>query len=299
MSTASPRGAPRPLRVGLSTCPNDTFLFHGLLTGAVDTAGLALEFVLGDVQELNEALADGQLDVSKASFATALELADRYGVLPVGSALGFGVGPVLLGRPEVTEQDLPPRRLLLPGAGTTAALLLRCLHPEWFPPRAGGTPTGRAPAAPAVAHVRFDRIMPALAAGEADAGVCIHEGRFTYAESGLVLLEDLGASWEAVTGSPVPLGGLLARLDLAYEFGADVHARLTAVLSASLAIARADPAATLPTMRAHAQELSDDVIRQHVELYVNDHTVDLGEVGRTCLDELARRAGAPARLTLL
>jgi len=256
------------LTVGLSTCPNDTFLFHGLLEGLVDTPGLELEFVLADVQELNEALAAGTLDVGKASFAAALDLADRYGVLPVGSALGFGVGPVLLARPGLVG---PPATLLAPGPDTTATLLLRCLHPEWTDVR----------------HLRFDKIMPTLRAGGADAGVCIHEGRFTYEAEGLELLEDLGASWEAETGAPVPLGGLLARLDL----GEDLHARLIAALRDSLSLARSQPDAALVTMRRHAQELDDDVIRRHVALYVNDHTTDLGELGRSCLMELARRAG--------
>jgi 1,4-dihydroxy-6-naphthoate synthase len=265
-----------PLRIGLSTCPNDTFLFHGLLAGAVDTRGLPLEFLLADVQDLNERLARGELDVGKASFATALELADRYGVLRVGSALGFGVGPVLLARPLLESERRPaPRVVLCPGAGTTATLLMRRLHPE----------------VAELVQVRFDAIMPALARGEADAGVAIHEGRFTHREHGLVLLEDLGASWERLTGGPVPLGGLLARRDLGRTHGADVHARLCAALSDSLALARARPAEALATMRLHAQELADDVLWRHVELYVNAHTADLGATGARALAELARRTG--------
>lgn len=263
------------LRVGLSTCPNDTFLFAGLLTGAV-SPGLDLTFTLADVQELNEALEAGDFEVSKASFATALALADTFGVLAVGSALGFGVGPVLLARPGLTG---PPRRVLCPGEGTTATLLMRALHPELTE----------------LEHVRFDAIMPALQRGEADAGVCIHEGRFTYAEAGLALLEDLGASWEGATGAPVPLGGILARKDL----GAEVHRLLVEALAASLAWARADPQRALPVMREHAQELDDDVIWKHVELYVNDHTADLGSTGRRALDELARRVGATTPLQIL
>lgn len=258
------------LRVGLSTCPNDTFLFAPLLDALapIDRRGLSLELVLADVQELNEALHAGDLDVSKASFATALALADRYGVLRVGAALGFGTGPVLLARPGL---EGAPRRLLAPGAGTTATLLLETLHPELPPPR----------------QVRFDAIVPALLAGEADAGVCIHEARFTYRASGVRLLEDLGSTWERATGLPVPLGGLLARLDL----GPDVHRRLTAVLGDALAWSRAHRALTLPTMRRHARELDDAVIGQHVDLYVNAHTTDLGAMGVRCLAELARRRG--------
>jgi len=259
------------LRLGLSTCPNDTFLFGPLLEGRVDRRGLDLELHLADVEELNQLLVAGELHVSKASFATAVQLADKFGVLRVGSALGFGVGPVLLGLPGAPLPTLGSR-VLCPGAGTTATLLMRCLHPQVVD----------------LVQVRFDRIMPALLAGEADAGVCIHEGRFTYADQGLALLDDLGARWEESTGTPVPLGGLLARLDL----GDSVHRTLAAVLSDSLALARADPEAVLPTMRRWAQELDDDVIRRHVELYVNDATTDLGEPGSRCLAELARRGGA-------
>lgn len=274
----------RRLRVGLSTCPNDTYLFHGLLTGQVPTPGLQLEFVLADIEELNTALQAGQLDVGKASFATALQLAPRYGALRVGTALGFGVGPVLLARPGLTG---PPRSLLCPGAGTTATLLLRALHPEWTSPERV--------AAGALRQVRFDQIMPALERGEADAGVAIHEGRFTFERHGLTLLEDLGASWERVSGGPVPLGGLLARLDL----GAPTHAALAGALGASLERARAQPDDALATMRRHAQELDESVLWQHVELYVNAHTADLGPIGRQALAELARRVGSPARLEII
>ena len=266
------------LRVGLSTCPNDTFLFHGLLVGRVATPGLELDFRLADVEELNRALAAGALEVGKASFATALRLAERYGVLAVGAALGFGVGPVLLARPALSGA---PRTVLCPGEGTTATLLLRALHPELF-------------AAGAVSHVRFDRILPALEHGEADAGVAIHEGRFTFARHGLALLEDLGASWERLTGGPVPLGGLLARLDL----GPAVHRALADALRASLAFARSHPEEAFETMQRHAQELDEDVIWSHVRLYVNDATTDLGEPGRAALAELARRTGG-AELVVL
>jgi len=266
------------LRVGLSTCPNDTFLFAPLLQGRVPLEGLQLEFVLDDVQALNEALRAGALPVSKASFALGLELAATHGVLPVGSALGFGVGPVLLGAPGAAPPE-PGQLVLAPGADTTASLLLRCLRPELAP----------------VEQRRFHEIMPALLAGHAQAGVCIHEGRFTYAAQGLTLLEDLGASWETLTGCPVPLGGLLARHDL----GDDTLRRLSGVLRASLDAARARPELCLSTMREHAQELADDVLWQHVELYVNAHTAELGALGERALAELARRSGAaraPARL---
>ena len=265
----------RRLRIGISTCPNDTFAFHGLLDGTVDTRGLDLKIALRDVQELNEGLASGVFDAAKASFHAALHLASTHGVLPVGSALGFGVGPVLLAArpgltPAATRPDGGPLRVLCPGAWTTATLLYGLFHPG-----AGD-----------VRQVIFSEIMPALLRGDADMGVCIHEGRFTWEARGLHLVEDLGATWEGATGVPLPLGGILARHDL----GSDVHAALTAAIRDSLDAARAAPDATLPTLRRHAQELDDDAIRAHVGLYVNERTRDLGDVGRTALAELSRRA---------
>lgn len=264
------------LRIGISTCPNDTFAFHGLLTGAVAAEGLDLDFTLADVQELNDLLARGALDVGKASFHAALRLADRFGVLPVGSALGFGNGPLLL---AAREGDLPsrtregrPARVLAPGKATTATLLYRLFH------------DGEG----IVEQTVFDRILPALARREADFGVCIHEARFTYREHGLFLVEDLGARWERETKSPLPLGGILARLDL----GADVHARLARAIRRSLDHARDHRDDALATMRRFAQEQSDAVCWKHVELYVNEFTRDLGDLGKSALARLATIARA-------
>jgi 1,4-dihydroxy-6-naphthoate synthase len=274
------------LRVGLSPCPNDVFAFHGLLSGASDRLGLELDFALLDVQELNERLARGELDVGKASFAQALSLARDFGVLPVGAALGFGVGPLLLAREGAAGRaagplaELPDERarVLCPGAGTTATLLLRMLVPR----------------ATNVAQVRFDRIMPALAAGEADFGVVIHEGRFTYERHGLVRVADLGELWERRTKAPLPLGGVLARKSL----GAGTHRRFAAALRASLDHARAHPEEAFAAMRRHAQELDAATIWRHVELYVNERTRDLGPEGRAALaafERESRAAGLVAR----
>jgi len=257
---------PSPLRFGLSPCPNDTFAFHGLLTGVSERHGLELELELCDVQQLNERLARGDLSAGKASFAQALRLTRDFGVLPVGAAIGFGVGPLLVAarpRPPPTAGD----SVLAPGEGTTASLLLRRFHP-------GATN---------VRHVNFAQILPAVARGEADFGVVIHEGRFTYARHGLHCVEDLGARFESATHQPLPLGGLLARKDL----GADVHRRLTLAVRASLQAARADRAGALQTMRCHAQELDDAAIWQHVQLYVNDRTDELGREGEAALAAFA------------
>jgi 1,4-dihydroxy-6-naphthoate synthase len=257
------------IRLAISPCPNDTFAFHGLLEGQVDRRGLDFDVRLLDIQELNEGLERGDFDVAKASFAAALDLARQWAVLPVGAAVGFGVGPLLLAGPDPAP-PLHQATVLCPGAGTTATLLLRCLHPEIR----------------ACRHRNFAEIMPILARGEAGYGVVIHEGRFTYETYGLRMVEDLGQSWESLTGCPVPLGGILGRLGLGEE---TLH-RITAVIRDSLDLALAHPEQPLPTMRRHAQELEDAVLRAHVDLYVNEETRVLGPAGRRSLLELSRRA---------
>ncbi|MBL8857212.1 MAG: 1,4-dihydroxy-6-naphthoate synthase [Planctomycetes bacterium] len=266
----------RVLRLGISPCPNDTFTFHGLLSGAVRAETFDLEFELHDVESLNAAFARGEFDASKASFFAALPLAREALVLRAGAALGFGVGPLLLARPGAPP--LAEARVLSPGERTTAHFLLRSFHPELQ----------------RVEHTLFSAIMPRLAQGTADYGVCIHEGRFTYARHGLELHEDLGTTWEDAVGAPLPLGGILARRSLGT---ATLH-ELDSAIRRSLDHARAHPLEALVTMRAHARELEDAVIEAHVALYVNEWTLDLGATGARALavfGERARRAGlAPA-----
>ena len=256
------------LRVGISTCPNDTFAFHGLLTGAVELEGHALEFVLADVEELNRMLLAGALDAGKASFHAALHLADDYDVLAAGTAVGCGVGPVLLA-PDAGRARQPARRVLCPGEWTTATLLYRLFHPG----------EGQ------LEQVVFSEIMPALEAGRADRGVCIHEGRFTFAERGLALVEDLGERWERETGAPLPLGGILGRRSL----GEARLARLSDAIAGSIDHARAHPEAALRTMRNHAREHADAVLWAHVELYVTDDTRRMSPRARAALGLLEER----------
>jgi 1,4-dihydroxy-6-naphthoate synthase len=260
----------RTIRLAISTCPNDTFAFHGLLTRAVDWRGLDFEVDLLDIEALNTRLRRGDVDVCKASFAAMLAVARDVVVLPSGSALGFGVGPLLLAAdPHAAPRDAA-QLTLCPGAHTTAALLFGMFHPR----------TTR------VEHVVFSEIMPRLQTRTADFGVCIHEGRFTWEVQGLSLVEDLGTRWETETHCPLPLGGIVASRRLP----ADVIAAVQGVIRDSLDLALADPAAALPTMRRHAQEFDDGVLMQHVELYVNEWTRDLGTTGRRALDEFSRRA---------
>ena len=260
------------IRLGISTCPNDTFAFHGLLTGAVAADGLDLAIELADIEALNERMLRGEFDVCKVSFAAALDMARDVVVLPSGSALGFGVGPLLLAAEADRRPAEPEQLTLCPGERTTASLLFSLFHP--------GTTR--------VEQVVFSEIMPRLAARTADFGVCIHEGRFTWQAQGLHLVEDLGSRWEAETSSPLPLGGIVA----ARRLGSGPIAAVQRAIRDSLARSLADPASALPTMRRHAQEFDDRVLMQHVELYVNDWTLDLGDTGRRALATLSSRAAA-------
>jgi 1,4-dihydroxy-6-naphthoate synthase len=258
------------IRIGISTCPNDTFAFHALLNRQIDWRGLEFEVQLLDIQELNERLFRGEFDVAKTSFHAALGLADQVWVLPSGSALGFGVGPLLL---ATTENSVPrdhTQIVLCPGRHTTATLLFRLFH--------ANTAT--------IQQTVFSEIMPRLQNQAADFGVCIHEGRFTWRQAGLSLVEDLGTRWEAETSLPLPLGGLVARRTLADE----VIARVNQVILDSIDYALADRSSALPTMRQYAQEFDDQVLMQHVDLYVNDWTRDLGAVGTSALAKLSEMA---------
>lgn len=258
------------IRLGISTCPNDTFAFHALMNRLVDLHGLDFVVELLDIQELNERLFRGEFDVAKASFHAALRLADRMLVLPSGSALGFGVGPLLLAASPNTRPSSLKQLTLCPGELTTAALLYQLFHPDTA----------------SVKHVLFSEIMPALKERRAEFGVCIHEGRFTWESEGLSLVEDLGTRWESETRCPLPLGGILA----ATQLGEDLLMKVQAVIHDSIQYSLANRACALPTMRKYAQEFDDRVLMQHVDLYVNEWTVDLGEIGRDSLRELSQRA---------
>jgi 5,8-dihydroxy-2-naphthoate synthase len=259
------------LRVGISPCPNDTFAFHAILERRIDLRGFELDVELVDVQQLNDGLFAGRYDVAKASFHAALLLSDRFVVLASGAALGFGVGPLLVAAGPGTAPS-PQSRVLCPGKTTTATLLYHCLHPHQ------GT----------ISQAVFTDIGPALLRGDADLGVLIHEGRLTYRRDGLTLVEDMGTSFERLADAPVPLGGILA--DRALPDG--VAAEFASLLRASIAYGWANRDEALVTIRRHAQEMDESVIWPYVELYVNDHTVDLGPEGARALAVLERTGRA-------
>jgi len=264
----------RTIRLGISTCPNDTFAFHAILNELIELRGIDFEIELLDIQALNDRLFRSEFDVAKASFHAALLLADRTLVLPSGSALGFGVGPLLLARRDGIVPQNSSQLTLCPGAHTTATLLFRLFYPS----------TSR------IEQTVFSQIMPRLRAGTADFGVCIHEGRFTWQDQGLSCVADLGEIWEAETKLPLPLGGLLVDRSLDDE----IAARVQETIAESIEFALNDPASALPTMRRYAQEFDDDVLMQHVDLYVNEWTRELGSVGTDALrklSELGKRTG--------
>lgn len=264
----------RSMSLAYSTCPNDTFLFHALARGLVDCRGLEYRIFLDDVESLNQQARKGTYDISKLSFAALGSLLDDYGLLRSGAALGRGCGPLIIARPDQDMARLKNATIAVPGLHTTATLLLGLYLED----------------RPSVVPMVFDRVMPAVARGDYDFGVIIHEGRFTYPDHGLVQVLDLGAWWETATGLPIPLGGIAVKRNL----HPDNVRTIEQSISASVAFALKNPYASRNYVKAHAQELADTVIRQHIALYVNAFTVNLGKDGEGAVEyffEMARSKG--------
>jgi 1,4-dihydroxy-6-naphthoate synthase len=255
------------LTFGFSPCPNDTFAFHALVHGLVPTP-CAITPVLLDIEELNRRAHEGAFAVTKLSVGAFASVGHRYRLLRSGAALGHGVGPLVVARTRVPLAEAVCGTLAIPGRETTAFRLLRLAAP----------PTG------AVRELRYDRILRAVADGEVDAGLIIHESRFTYEEHGLVRIADLGAWWEAETGLPVPLAGICVRDEVDAELAHD----LEQAIRASVQYAFDHPEASRDYVRAHAQEMSDDVCAQHIALYVNRHSLDVGEDGLRAIARLVQ-----------
>ena len=265
------------LTVACSPCPNDTFMFHDLAVGRLRMPDRPIEMHLHDVEALNRSALEGTYDVTKVSFHAYLLVRDRYELLSVGAALGFGCGPVVVSkRPLETDgpDALAGARVAVPGELTTAHLLLRL----WAPRAADRV------------FARYDRIMDLVAAGEADAGVVIHEGRFTYAQRGLRLVADLGQWWQGRTGLPIPLGGIVARKSL----GGPVIRQFEALLGRAVRNSLEHPEDTHEYVRQYAQEMDAAVLAEHIRTFVNDYSLDLGRDGRAAVEklrELAAEAG--------
>lgn len=271
-----------PLRLAYSPCPNDTFIFHAWVHGLLPGAPLVVE-QLEDIDTLNLLALQRKAEVVKVSMHAFAHLRDSYALLHSGGAMGRGCGPLVvapkdgplrpapsLDRVAVLGDELARMRVAIPGELTTAALL-------------AGLLTGRL-RRPVV--MPFDRIMPAVAVGEVDAGVIIHEGRFTYGSFGLRCLVDLGAWWEETTGLPIPLGGIAVSRTLDRA----VQAEVEEAMRASVERALAHPEDTAPYVRCHAQEMDPEVCRAHIELYVTEFSIDYGPEGTAAIRQLLESA---------
>jgi 1,4-dihydroxy-6-naphthoate synthase len=262
------------LSLGFSPCPNDCFMFDAIVHRRIDLEGLEFSVHLADVEALNKAAFAGDADVTKLSYHAYAYCADRYVLLDAGSALGRNCGPLLISKRAIAREDVAAGhlRIAIPGKFTTANFLLGLAFPK----------------ARNTTELVFSEIESAVLSGDYDAGLIIHENRFTYEARGLKKIIDLGEFWEGETGAPIPLGGIVIRRALP----AGVQRAVNRVLRRSVEYAFANRAASLPYVRAHAQEMSEDVMYKHIDLYVNEFSVDLGTEGRRAVRVLFEKAMA-------
>lgn len=256
------------ISLGFSPCPNDTFIFDALVNKKIDTEGLDFSVHLEDVQTLNDWAISGKLDVSKISYGVLPLLLDKYKLLSSGGALGKGVGPLLIARKEIDDlkSAIASMQVAIPGKNTTAHLLFSMAFPQ----------------ATNKTFLVFNQVEDAVLSGQVDAGVIIHENRFTYQDKGLVKLIDLGNYWEEQTNAPIPLGGIVIRKTMEAELGK----RVDSLIKKSVAYAFKNYPAITDYVRLQAQEMNEDVMRKHIDLYVNEYSTDLGESGRKAVQQL-------------
>jgi 1,4-dihydroxy-6-naphthoate synthase len=260
------------IRLQFSPCPNDTFIFYAMTHGKVDTEGVSFQYSMADVEALNQVALEGGTDMIKVSYHAWLFLRNTYALLDAGSALGFGNGPLLISRKKYALQDLPGLSVVIPGEYTTANLLLKFAAPQVKEKK-----------------VRvFSEIEDAVLGSEADAGVIIHENRFTYEKKGLRKILDLGEYWEKETGLPVPLGAIVVKKSLGHE----MTGKLNRIMKRSVLWAMEQPEETMEFVREHAQEMDEEVMRKHIALYVTGFTVDLGVEGKKAVEKLAELSGS-------
>jgi len=256
------------LTLGFSPCPNDTFIFDALVNGLIDTEGLAFDVVLEDVQTLNRYALEGKLAISKISYGVLPLVLQHYVVLESGGALGHGVGPLLISKPGKVRAGQPMDNVItaIPGENTTAHLLFCLAYPE----------------AKNKQFLIFNEIEDAVLQGRADTGVIIHENRFTYQDKGLEKLVDLGEYWESRLHVPIPLGGIVAKRTLP----AVVRKQINRLIRRSVQYAFHRYPVLSDYIRSHSQEMNEEVMRKHINLYVNEHSVALGETGRAAVTKL-------------
>ena len=254
------------LTLGYSPCPNDTFIFDALLHEKVDTEGLEFEVQLADVEALNEKAFRGVLDITKLSYHTYAYVLDKYVLLHSGSALGNNCGPLLISKHPFNPAERSDAKVAIPGKYTTANFLLSLAFPEM---------QQKIP-------MLFSKIEEAILHAEVEAGLIIHENRFTYAEKGLRKIIDLGEYWESLTQLPIPLGGIVVKRTL----NRDLQLKIDRVLRRSVAFALDFPEQTMDYVSQHAQEMDPQVMQQHISLYVNNYTLDLGNKGQQAVQRL-------------
>lgn len=273
------------LTLGFSPCPNDTFIFEAMVHGRVDTEGLEFDWFLADVEELNKRAVEGRVDITKMSFHAYARTAEKYLILDSGSALGRSNGPLVVSRGQIQPYELDDALIAIPGKYTTANLLFSIFWPRATRKR----------------EYLFSDIPGAVLSGEADAGLIIHETRFTYSSMGLTMVADTGALWENLTGLPVPLGGIV----ISRTIEPSVASKVERTIRRSISYALSSPQESVDFIRQHASETDADVTREHIKLYVNDFSLSLGEEGRRAIEKLFAMAvekGAanplPARIFL-
>ena len=258
------------LSLGFSPCPNDTFIFDAMINNKIDTEGLSFEVTIADVEELNRRAFRRSLDITKLSYFAYTHLVDDYILLTTGSALGNNCGPLLISKPEYLKSTIENLTIAIPGKYTTANFLLSLAYPS----------------ATKKIEMRFSDIENAILQNKTDAGVIIHENRFTYQAKGLVKILDLGEYWETLTGLPIPLGGIVIKR----KMPSDIVHKVNRILRKSVEYAFAHPASSKEYIRQYAQEMDENVRNQHIQLYVNNFTVDLGETGKRAVKTLFSRA---------
>lgn len=259
------------LTLGFSPCPNDTFIFDALVNEKIDVQGFKFDVMMEDVETLNRWAMQEKLDITKISYGVLPRILPAYRVLDAGGALGKGVGPLLVSKNPVDLDDVPHLRVALPGANTTAHMLFTLAFPD----------------AQQKQFLVFHDIEDAVLRGDVDCGVIIHENRFTYADKGLHKLLDLGEFWEHNTKSPIPLGGIVMNR----RFDPAIMAKIDTLIRESVAYSWKHYPELSPFVREHAQEMSEDVMRQHINLYVNDFSSSLGQEGRSAVWQLLEVSG--------
>jgi 1,4-dihydroxy-6-naphthoate synthase len=264
--------ARKKISIGFSPCPNDTFIFDALVNGRLDQDKYQFEPFLDDVEALNKMAREGKLDVTKISAGLYSSVAENYIILDAGSALGRGVGPLLVSKNPKIDLSHPDTRVAIPGLLTTANLLLTMFYPDISNK----------------IEFLFSDIEDAIAAGKAEVGLLIHEGRFTYEKKGLHKISDLGAQWEARTLLPLPLGVIVASRKLSEPD----RTGISKLIRKSLEHAQKDPTASQQYVHQYAQEMDENVIMQHIQLYVNEFTLSLGDEGRNAIKFLLKKGSA-------